>query len=600
MSKRFNTRNFCIVAHIDHGKSTLADRLLERTATISANKMEEQVLDSMDLERERGITIKAHPVTLEFEAPDGKTYYLNLIDTPGHVDFSYEVSRSLAACDGALLLVDAVQGVQAQTMANYHLALNQGLEIIPVINKIDMPAADPDRIKKEIEDFLVHPSEDSVLVSAKEGWGINDILNAIMDRIPHPKGDEEAPLRALVFDSQYDSYRGVVPYVRIFDGSVKARDKIKMMSTGKVFEVDEVGVFKPQQTPVASLGAGDVGYLMASIKNIGDSKVGDTITLAEMPATMALPGYRDVLPMVYCGLYPIENTDYQLLRDCLEKLKLNDAALVFEPETSLALGWGFRCGFLGLLHMEIVQERLERHYGVDLIATAPSVVYHVQLLGGGELVIDNPELLPNPTQINAIDEPVAKATIVVPEEYIGAVMDLAQGRRGTFIDMQYHTQNRTVLTYEIPLAEIITDFFDQLKSRTRGYASLDYEIMGYKSADLVKLDILVHGNKVDALSTITHKEKAYAVGAKLTERLKEVIPRQMFEIPIQACIQGRIIARETVKAMRKNVLAKCYGGDISRKRKLLEKQKEGKRRMKTIGNVEIPQEAFLAVLKVDE
>ncbi|MHB2019796.1 MAG: translation elongation factor 4 [Candidatus Xenobia bacterium] len=600
MSKRLSTRNFCIVAHIDHGKSTLADRLLEQTKTIAANKMEEQVLDSMDLERERGITIKAHPVTLSYQAPDGKTYSLNLIDTPGHVDFSYEVSRSLAACNGALLLVDAVQGVQAQTMANYHLALNQGLEIIPIINKIDMPAADPERIKAEIEDFLVHPAEDAILVSAKAGWGIDEVFAGIVERIPPPAGNEDAPLRALVFDSQYDSYRGVVSYIRLFDGSVRKGDRIKFMSTGKTFDVDEVGIFRPQMTPVDALETGDVGYLMANIKNIADTRVGDTITLAETPATDPLPGYRDVLPMVYCGLYPIENTDYGLLRECLEKLKLNDAALVYEPETSLALGWGFRCGFLGLLHMEIVQERLERHYNVDLIATAPSVVYHVNLTNGEQLVIDNPEKLPDPTKVISIEEPMAKATIVVPEDYIGAVMDLAQTRRGVFGDMQYHGLNRCVLTYTIPLAEVITDFFDQLKSRTRGYASLDYEIVGYEPSDLVKLDILVHGNKVDALSCIVHREKSQTVGARLTEKLKEVIPRQQFEVPIQATCNGRIISRETVKAMRKNVLAKCYGGDITRKRKLLEKQKEGKRRMKTIGNVEIPQEAFLAVLRVDE
>jgi GTP-binding protein LepA len=593
-------RNFCIIAHIDHGKSTLADRLLEITGAMAKDKIVDQVLDSMDLERERGITIKSHPVTLQYRAEDGHTYTLNLIDTPGHVDFTYEVSRSLAACEGTLLLVDASQGVEAQTVANFYLALNNNLEIIPVINKIDLPAAEPERVKHELEDILAMPAEDALLVSAREGIGIEAVLEAVVDRVPPPRGHQERPLRALIFDSQYDMYRGVVCFIRVVDGQIRKGEKIRFMSTEKEFDVDEVGIFRPQMKAADSLSAGDVGYLMANIKNIGDTRVGDTITDANNAASDQLPGYREVLPMVYCGLYPVDNMEYNELRDALEKLKLNDAALIWDPETSLALGFGFRCGFLGLLHMEIVQERLEREYNLNLIATAPSVIYWVEKITGERFHIENPSGLPNPMEIRKIEEPVAKATIMCPEEYVGNIMELCQGRRGEFVNMEYHGEARTVLTYKLPLAEIITDFFDQLKSRTRGYASLDYEIEGYHAADLVKLDIMVNQHKVDALSAIVHREKAQDHGRKLVERLKEVIPRQMFEVPIQAAMGGRIISRETVKAMRKNVLAKCYGGDITRKRKLLEKQKEGKKRMKQIGNVEIPQEAFLAVLKVGD
>ncbi|MBM3461426.1 MAG: elongation factor 4 [Armatimonadetes bacterium] len=599
--RQTHIRNFCIIAHIDHGKSTLADRLLELTGTMSQDKMQEQVLDSMDLERERGITIKMHPVTLRYTSGDGKEYTLNLIDTPGHVDFTYEVSRSLAACEGALLLVDASQGVEAQTVANYFLAINNNLEVIPIINKIDLPAAEVERVKSEIEDILALPADDAIPVSARSGLNVPDVLDAIVERVPPPRGKMDEPLRALIFDSQYDSYRGVVIYLRVMDGSVKKGDKIRFMSTGKEFEVDEVGIFRPQQTTVPVLSAGDVGYLMANIRSISDTRVGDTVTLAgKEGAGDALAGYRDVLPMVYCGLYPIDTMDYNDLREALEKLKLNDSALIWEPETSLALGFGFRCGFLGLLHMEIVQERLEREYDIDLIATAPSVVYWVETNKGERLRVDNPAQLPNVMEIRKIEEPVAKATLMCPEEFVGTIMDLCQTRRGEFVNMEYHGESRAILTYNMPLGEIITDFFDQLKSRTRGYASLDYEITGMQVSDLVKLDILVNKEPVDALSVIVHREKAQDAGRKLVERLKEVIPRQMFEVPIQASTGGRVISRETVKAMRKNVLAKCYGGDITRKRKLLEKQKEGKKRMKQIGNVEIPQEAFLAVLKAGE
>ncbi|MEW6279205.1 MAG: translation elongation factor 4 [Candidatus Eremiobacterota bacterium] len=591
-------RNFCIIAHIDHGKSTLADRLLEKTGTISEREMADQVLDSMDLERERGITIKMTPVTLHYDARDGRRYTFNLIDTPGHVDFTYEVSRSLAACDGALLVVDAAQGVEAQTLANFMMASAQNLTIVPVINKIDLPAADPDRVKSEIEEVLALPADDAVLISAKQGIGIDELFEAIVKRIPPPKGDPDAPLRALIFDSQYDQYRGVVPFFRVVDGRLQKGTMVRFMGTDKVYEVDEVGIFRPAPRQVEALQAGDVGYMVAQIREIADTRVGDTMTLAKGGATLPLPGYRDVTPMVYCGLYPIESTDYNNLRDALGKLKLNDAALLFEPETSVALGFGFRCGFLGLLHMDVVQERLEREFNLSLIATAPSVVYTVHTKKGEVLNIQNPTDLPSVMEIDQIEEPVVKATIITPEEYVGTIMELCQGKRGVFKTMEYPSDGRSMIYYEMPLAEIITDFFDQLKSRTRGYASLDYEVCGTRVSDLVRLDILVHGEKVDALSCIVHREKAATVGRALVEKLQEVIPRQMFEVPVQAALGGKIIARETVKAMRKNVLAKCYGGDITRKRKLLEKQKEGKKRLKRIGNVDIPQEAFLAVLKV--
>ncbi len=591
-------RNFCIIAHIDHGKSTLADRVLEMTGSISERDMADQVLDSMDLERERGITIKMTPVTLQYKAEDGLEYTFNLIDTPGHVDFTYEVSRSLAACDGALLVVDAVQGVEAQTMANYMMASAQNLTIIPVINKIDLPAADPDRVKQEIEEVLALPADDAVLISAKHGIGIEGLLEAIVKQIPPPRGKEDDPLRALIFDSQYDQYRGVVPFFRVVDGAVTKGSMVRMMGTNKTYEVDEVGVFRPAPTAVDTLRAGDVGYLVAQIREISDTRVGDTLTLAKHGSTHALPGYREVTPMVYCGLYPIDSVDYNNLRDALGKLKLNDAALIFEPETSIALGFGFRCGFLGLLHMDVVQERLEREFNLNLIATAPSVVYTIHTKKGEVLEIQNPTDLPSVMEIDEIEEPLVKATIITPEEYVGTIMELCQSKRGTFTTMEYPSEGRAMLHYEMPLGEIITDFFDQLKSRSRGYASLDYEMCGKRSADLVRLDILVHGEKVDALSCIVHREKAPTVGRALVEKLQEVIPRQMFEVPVQASLGGKVIARETVKAMRKNVLAKCYGGDISRKRKLLEKQKEGKKRLKRIGNVDIPQEAFLAVLKV--
>jgi len=593
-------RNFCIIAHIDHGKSTLADRLLERTNTVSQRDMMDQVLDSMDLERERGITIKSHPVSLLYEANDGQTYCLNLLDTPGHVDFTYEVSRSLAACDGALLVVDAAQGVEAQTLANYQMALNQGLEIVPVINKIDLPAADPDRVRHEIEEVLALPADNAVLVSAKMNLGIDELMEAIVRIVPPPRGDRSAPLRALVFDSRYDQYRGVVPFFRVVDGEVRKGTMVQMMSTGKVYEVDEVGIFKPGPQPVEVLRGGDVGYLVAQIRHIEETRVGDTLTLARGGATQPLAGYRPAVSMVYCGLYPIESTDYNNLRDALGKLKLNDAALVWEPETSVALGFGFRCGFLGLLHMEIVQERLEREFNLDLIATAPSVVYTVHHKDKTTSQIQNPSDFPAQGDVDSIDEPIVKATVITPEEYVGQIMDLCQGRRGTFLGMEYPSHGRCMLTYEMPLSEIITDFFDQLKSRTRGYASFDYDLCGIRESDLVRLDILVHAQKVDALSIIVHRERAFTAGKALVEKLQSVIPRQMFEVPIQAALGGKIVARETVRAMRKNVLAKCYGGDISRKRKLLEKQKAGKRRMKRIGNVDIPQEAFLAVLKADE
>jgi len=593
-------RNFSIIAHIDHGKSTLADRLLELTGTINPRNMSEQVLDKMDLERERGITIKAHPVTIDYHHTDGETYQLNLIDTPGHVDFTYEVSRSLAACEGALLLVDASQGVEAQTLANYYLSIENDLEVVPVINKIDLPIAEPDRVKREIEEILALPADDALLVSAKEGIGTEEVLEAIVKRIPPPEGDPDKPLRALIFDSQYDSYRGVILFVRLVDGTVEKGTQIKMLSSEKTYEIDEVGIFKPEMTKTEVLKAGEVGYLIAQIKDIKETRVGDTVTLSVGGTLDALPGYREVLPMVYCGLYPIENTEYQSLRESLEKLQLNDASLVFESESSLALGFGFRCGFLGLLHMEIVQERLEREYDLNLIATAPTVVYRVETTKHEALRIENPSQLPDPTMIEKIEEPIVRATVMCPDTFVGAVMELCQSKRGIFKNMECHLENRYLITYEMPFSEIITDFFDQLKSRTRGYASLDYELIGYLQSDLIKLDMLVNNERVDALSLIVHKDSAYNMAKKLTEDLKEAIPRHMFQIPIQACAGGRVIARETISAMRKNVLAKCYGGDITRKRKLLEKQKAGKKRMKTIGNVDIPQEAFLAVLKARE
>jgi GTP-binding protein LepA len=596
-SRQNHIRNFSIIAHIDHGKSTLADRLLEMTHSIEERLMRDQMLDGMDLERERGITIKASPVTIKYMAKDGQEYTFNLIDTPGHVDFTYEVSRSLAACDGALLVVDAAQGVQAQTLANFHLALENCLEIIPIINKIDLPSADVKKTIEEIEEVLSLPADYAIPISAKSGQNVDLVPEAVVRHIPAPLGDPGGRMRALIFDSHYDTYRGVIPFVRMYDGRVKKGDFIMMHSSGARFEVTEVGIFTPALTPVEELKAGDVGYLTAQIKEIKNSRVGDTITLADDPTDDPLPGYREVKPMVYAGFYPIEPMDYNILRDSLEKLRLNDAALVFEPETSAALGFGFRCGFLGLLHMEIVQERLEREYNVDLIATAPSVVYILVNRKGEEGRIDNPANMPDPTEIESIEEPFAEALIMTPESTVGSVMDLAQGRRGEFVNMEYPYQGLALLTYHIPLSEIINDFFDVLKSKTRGYASLDYKIIGYRPSDLVKMDILVNKEKVDALSVIVHRDHAENRGRQLVDRMQDVIPRHQFEVPIQASLGSRIIARSTVKALRKNVLAKCYGGDITRKRKLLEKQKKGKKRMRQIGKVAISQEAFLAVLK---
>jgi len=593
-------RNFCIIAHIDHGKSTLADRLIETTGTLSQREMTEQVLDNMDLERERGITIKLQAVRLIYNAQDGQEYMLNLIDTPGHVDFSYEVSRSLAACEGALLVVDAVQGIEAQTLANVYLAIENNLTIIPVINKIDLPSADPERVRKEIEDVIGIATDNAILCSAKEGIGIAEILEAVVRDIPPPQGDINAPLQALIFDSHYDSYRGVISYVRVVNGSIKKGQKILMMATDREFEVDDVGVFTPPRIPVKELAPGMVGYCIAGIKNVKDTRVGDTITNAVNPALVPLPGYRKNTPMVFCGLYPTENNQYEDLKDALDKLKLNDSSLIYEPETSEALGFGFRCGFLGLLHMEVIQERLEREYQLDLITTAPNTIYRIVTTADEVKFIDNPAHLPPSNKILTTEEPIVKASIIVPEEYIGTMMELCQGRRGVFKNMEFLDTTRVVLTYELPLSEILYDFFDQLKSRSRGYASLDYEVIGYQESDLVKLDILLNGEVVDALSCIVHSDRAVHKGRILTEKLRKIIPRQMFDIPIQAAIGAKIVARETVKAMRKDVLAKCYGGDISRKRKLLEKQKEGKKRMKNVGNVEIPQEAFMAILKVDD
>lgn len=593
-------RNFCIIAHIDHGKSTLADRLIEYTGTMSTRELKEQVLDSMDLERERGITIKLQAVRLRYKAKDGEVYELNLIDTPGHVDFSYEVSRSLAACEGALLVVDAAQGIEAQTLANVYLALENDLEIIPVINKIDLPSAEPERVKQEIEDVIGIDASEAILASAKSGLGVDDILEAIVKRIPQPKGDDEKPLKSLIFDSKFDSYKGAIPYVRIFDGRVAKGTNIKMMSTGKVFEITEVGVFTPAMNIVEELRAGQVGYIAGSIKNVGDTRVGDTVTDSQNPAKEPLPGYRKAVSMVFCGLYPVETSDFDRLKDALEKLQLNDASLMYENETSAALGFGFRCGFLGLLHMEIIQERLEREFGLSIITTAPSVVYRVNTTDGTQVSIDNPALLPPEGKIVSIEEPMVKASVMVPSEFVGTIMELNQEKRGTFINMDYITSTRVNLHYELPLSEIVYDYFDQLKSRTKGYASLDYELKGYKEANLVKLDIMLNAEIVDALSFIVHRDKAYSRGRKLVEKLRGLIPRQMFEVPVQAVIGAKVIARENIRAMRKDVLAKCYGGDISRKRKLLEKQKEGKKRMKQVGSVEIPQDAFMAVLKMDD
>lgn len=593
-------RNFSIIAHIDHGKSTLADRILEKTNTVTSREMQDQLLDSMDLERERGITIKLNAVELNYTAKNGETYIFHLIDTPGHVDFTYEVSRSLAACEGAVLVVDAAQGIEAQTLANVYLALDNDLEILPVINKIDLPAADPERVRQEIEDVIGIDASEAVLASAKAGIGIEEILEQIVEYVPAPSGELDAPLKALIFDSVYDSYRGVVLNVRITDGMVKPGDKIKLMSNGKTFDVTEVGVFSPKAVARDFLMVGDVGYITASIKTVQDTRVGDTVTLADNPAEEALPGYRKMNPMVYCGLYPIDTSRYNDLREALEKLQLNDAALQFEPETSQALGFGFRCGFLGLLHMDVVQERLEREFNLELITTAPSVIYHVNKTDGSMTVVDNPADFPEPVTIQDVEEPFVKAQIMVPNDFVGAVMELSQRKRGEFITMDYLDDYRVNVVYNIPLSEIVFDFFDKLKSSTKGYASLDYEMSGYQKSKLVKMDILLNGEKVDALSFIVHRDFAYERGKAIVEKLKKLIPRQQFEVPIQAAIGQKIVARSDIQALRKNVLAKCYGGDVSRKRKLLEKQKEGKKRMKQIGSVEVPQEAFMAVLKMDE
>ena len=599
--KQKHIRNFCIVAHIDHGKSTLADRLIQKTGLLTDREMQEQVLDNMDLERERGITIKSQAVRLIYRAQDGEEYQFNLIDTPGHVDFNYEVSRSLAACEGAVLIVDAAQGIEAQTLANVYLALDNNLEILPVINKIDLPSANPKWAKQEIEDIIGIPAEDAPEISAKNGINLEEVLERIITDIPAPAGDVNAPLKALVFDSVYDQYRGVIVLMRVFDGSIRKGSRVKMMATGKEFDVVEVGIFGPGRfLPVDELSAGMVGYFTASIKTVSDTRVGDTVTLAENPTAEALPGYKKVNPMVYCGIFPVDGAKYPDLRDALEKLQLTEAALFFEPETSVALGFGFRCGFLGLLHLEIIQERLEREYNLDLVTTAPSVIYKVYLTDGTSFDLSNPSNMPDPARIEKMEEPIVKAEIMLPKDYVGPIMELCQQRRGEYISMEYLDSSRVMLTYHMPLNEIIYDFFDVLKSRSRGYASFDYSLLGYQESELVKLDILVNREPVDALSFIVHKDSATERGRKMCEKLKKEIPRHLFEIPIQAAIGSKIIARETISAMRKDVLAKCYGGDISRKKKLLEKQKEGKKRMRQIGSVEVPQKAFMSVLKLDE
>ncbi|MEW9675819.1 translation elongation factor 4 [Lentibacillus sp. L22] len=595
-----NVRNFSIIAHIDHGKSTLADRILEKTKALTQREMKEQFLDAMDLERERGITIKLNAVRLHYQSKGGEEFIFHLIDTPGHVDFTYEVSRSLAACEGAILVVDAAQGIEAQTLANVYLALDNDLEIIPVINKIDLPNADTDRVAKELEDVIGIDKDEVILASAKDSIGIDEILERIVEAIPAPEGDDNAPLKALIFDSIYDPYRGVIAYICVKEGMVKVGDNIKMMATGKEFEVNEVGVFTPKPVPQTELRVGDVGYLTASIKQVGDSRVGDTITLADNPADTPLSGYRKLNPMVFCGLYPVDSNKYNDLREALERLELNDSSLQYEAETSQALGFGFRCGFLGLLHMEIIQERIEREFNIQLITTAPSVIYEVELTNDDMVEVDNPSEMPDPQQIKEVREPYVEATVMVPNDYVGQVMEICQKKRGQFVNMEYLDDIRVNVIYHLPLSEIVYDFFDQLKSQTKGYASFDYELIGYQDSKLVKMDILLNGETIDALSFIVHRDFAYARGKQIVEKLKELIPRQQFEVPVQAAIGNKIIARSTIKAMRKNVLSKCYGGDISRKRKLLEKQKEGKKRMKMVGSVEVPQEAFMAVLEMGD